>query len=352
MAINKVIYGNQTIIDLTTDTITASKMMAGETAHDRSGNQIVGTGDITGGDISDKTVTFTEASERINISSGETTSTLFGKIKKFFTDLKTVAFTGSYSDLSDKPTIPTVNNATLTIQKNGTNVKTFTANASSDVTANIIVPTKVSDLTNDSGFLTSPVAIAKGGTGATTRQNACKALFTTNMAATDAVGVAALTSGWADTGYLTKTNLKTFLGSMTPSSHASTATTYGVGTASNYGHVKLSDTYASNVGAAANSIGASQSALYNAYAACAKKATAQTFTATQTFDKIIGADASNYVNMQVVAQSNWSSNNATICGYGFHLSGKVGAMLYLQGDGNLYFKYNSGTRYKINMTQA
>lgn len=49
----------------------------------------------------------------------------------------------------------TVNNATLTIQKNGTTVKTFTANASSNVTANITVPTKVSELTNDSGFITS-----------------------------------------------------------------------------------------------------------------------------------------------------------------------------------------------------
>lgn len=50
---------------------------------------------------------------------------------------------------------PTVNNAALTIQKNSTNVATFTANASSNVTANISVPTKVSDLTNDSGFITS-----------------------------------------------------------------------------------------------------------------------------------------------------------------------------------------------------
>ena len=69
--------------------------------------------------------------------------------------LSTVATSGSYNDLSNKPTIPTVNNATLTIQKNGTTVKTFTANASSNVTANISVPTKTSDLTNDSGFLTS-----------------------------------------------------------------------------------------------------------------------------------------------------------------------------------------------------
>ena len=49
----------------------------------------------------------------------------------------------------------TVNNATLTIQKNGTNVATFTSNASSNVTANITVPTKTSELTNNSGFLTS-----------------------------------------------------------------------------------------------------------------------------------------------------------------------------------------------------
>ena len=69
-------------------------------------------------------------------------------------DLATVATSGSYNDLSNKPTIPTVNNATLTIQKNGTTVKTFTANASSNVTCNITVPTKTSDITNDSGYLT------------------------------------------------------------------------------------------------------------------------------------------------------------------------------------------------------
>ena len=51
--------------------------------------------------------TFTEASTRANIASGESFATILGKIKKFFTDLKTVAFTGSYSDLSGTPTIPT-----------------------------------------------------------------------------------------------------------------------------------------------------------------------------------------------------------------------------------------------------
>ena len=49
--------------------------------------------------------------------------------------------------------IPTVNNATLTIQKNGSNVQTFTANASTDVTCNITVPTDLGDLTNNAGYM-------------------------------------------------------------------------------------------------------------------------------------------------------------------------------------------------------
>ena len=61
-------------------------------------------------------------------------------------DLGAAAFSNSYNDLDNKPTIPTVNNATLTIQKNGTTVKTFTANASSNVTCNITVPTQPSDV--------------------------------------------------------------------------------------------------------------------------------------------------------------------------------------------------------------
>ena len=63
-------------------------------------------------------------------------------------------FSGSYNDLTDKPTIPTVNNATLTIQRNNTNVGTFTANASSDKTINIAVPTTVAELSDASAYVT------------------------------------------------------------------------------------------------------------------------------------------------------------------------------------------------------
>ena len=60
------------------------------------------------GDGKDVTVTFNKASERTNIGTGEKLSVLFGKIKKWFSDLKAVAFSGSYNDLSNKPSIPTV----------------------------------------------------------------------------------------------------------------------------------------------------------------------------------------------------------------------------------------------------
>ena len=43
MAINKVIYGNTTLIDLTSDTATADKVLSGYTFHDASGSSSTGT---------------------------------------------------------------------------------------------------------------------------------------------------------------------------------------------------------------------------------------------------------------------------------------------------------------------
>ena len=60
--------------------------------------------------------------------------------------LAPVATSGSYSDLTNKPTIPAVNNATLTIQKNSSDIDTFTANASVDKIINITVPTTASEV--------------------------------------------------------------------------------------------------------------------------------------------------------------------------------------------------------------
>lgn len=65
---------------------------------------------------------------------------------------------------ADKTAIPTVNNATLTIQQNGTSVGTFTANQATNATVNVTVPTKVSQLTNDSSFATTTAVNAKQDT--------------------------------------------------------------------------------------------------------------------------------------------------------------------------------------------
>ena len=76
----------------------------------RRGNVVLTAEDVgavsTGGDTAENTVKFNTASERKNLASGESHTTLFGKIAKWFADLKTVAFSGSYNDLSNKPTIP------------------------------------------------------------------------------------------------------------------------------------------------------------------------------------------------------------------------------------------------------
>ena len=89
-------------------------------------------------------------------------------------ELATVAFTWDYNDLinrpaflqvqadwnevdqnspayiNNKPTIPTVNDATLTIQKNNISQWTFTANSSTNTTINIPVPNVINNLTSSS----------------------------------------------------------------------------------------------------------------------------------------------------------------------------------------------------------
>ena len=111
------------------------------------------------GDINNAKVTFTEAEERTNIESQETMSILFGKIKKWFTDLKTVAFTGSYTDLSNKPDIPTktseLSNDSGFLTSVPSEYVTDTELDGKGYALASDIPTKTSELTNDSNFLTS-----------------------------------------------------------------------------------------------------------------------------------------------------------------------------------------------------
>ena len=107
-------------------------------------------------------------------------------------DLAPVATTGSYNNLSDKPTIPTVNDSTITLTQGGTIKGSFTLNQSTDQTIDLdaggvssvdwddiqdkpsfatvatsgdyddldnkptipVVPTNVSAFNNDAGYIT------------------------------------------------------------------------------------------------------------------------------------------------------------------------------------------------------
>lgn len=92
------------------------------------------------GDASNTKVTFTAAATRTAPATGDSLATIVGKVTKYLTDLKTVAFSGSYNDLSNKPTIPS-------------KVSELTNDSKYLVAADL--PTKLSEFTNDSEYQTA-----------------------------------------------------------------------------------------------------------------------------------------------------------------------------------------------------
>lgn len=75
---------------------------------------------------------FTEAVTRENISSGEKLSVILGKIKKCISDIKDVAFSGSYNDLSDTPN-SLKNPNSLNIKFNGTSQASYDGSVQKEV---------------------------------------------------------------------------------------------------------------------------------------------------------------------------------------------------------------------------
>ena len=131
--------------------------------------------------ISGKTITYTKGDNTTGTLTTQDTNTTYSNFVKSGSGAaaglvpapSTTAGTTKYLREDGTWQVPpdhtyTVNNATLTIQKNGTTVNSFTANASSNVTCNITVPTKVSELSNDSGFLTSHQSLSNYSTLANT----------------------------------------------------------------------------------------------------------------------------------------------------------------------------------------
>lgn len=97
---NTATYDFLDVIYYNNATYVAKKLTVGNTPDNTEFWHILVDGNI---DVNDIAPTFLQAETRENINSGEKLPVIFGKIKKFFADLKTVAFTGSYNDLSNKP---------------------------------------------------------------------------------------------------------------------------------------------------------------------------------------------------------------------------------------------------------
>lgn len=79
--------------------------------------------------------------------------------------LAAIATSGSYNDLSNTPTIPTVNNATLTVTQNGTSVGTFTANASTNTT--IAITETIQSASSPLSITSNALSIATANTSTT-----------------------------------------------------------------------------------------------------------------------------------------------------------------------------------------
>lgn len=127
MAVNKVVYGGNTLVDLTGDTVTANDLAEGITATGANGDKVVGV--MTKGEIATNSEidnalnlagTGTIPSDGVvSIAQGGTGATTAAQARANLgavaaSDLASVAKSGSYNDLTNKPTIPSTANTTLT----------------------------------------------------------------------------------------------------------------------------------------------------------------------------------------------------------------------------------------------
>lgn len=111
---------------------------------------------------------------------------------------------------------------------------------------------------------------------------------------------------------------------LAPTSHASTATTYGIGSTTNYGHLKICDTYTASCGDAAAGVAASQKAVYNAYNS------GRNFGNTASYAKFVCAAAAEAaaadcaIVLGYARSYRWCACTTNVCSYDRRTYSKIG----------------------------
>lgn len=179
MATNKVVFGKETLIDLTSDTVTASTLVKGVTAHSASGQAITGTADylpIGGGTVTgDLTVNGTTALKG-NLTVGYGTSTCTINATNGNITAPNIVYSVNGSKGAVTISIPVVTDTYSDTSTNGMSGKAVASAVSSKISAsgsrgviagyeNTGTDTIISATSTDSNETSSNVSVSDGTTG-------------------------------------------------------------------------------------------------------------------------------------------------------------------------------------------
>lgn len=127
-----------------------------------------------------------------DLSHYDNTTSDFATVSQIPTDISQLNNDAGYITSAS---IPSVGDGTITIQKNSVNVDSFTTNQSGNKTINLTVPTKTSELTNDSGFITSSSQQTVNDATLTIQRNGTTVgTFTANAATNATINISVPTS--------------------------------------------------------------------------------------------------------------------------------------------------------------
>ena len=159
--VNKVVYGGQTLIDLTADTVTAGDLIAGVTAHDKSGATITGT-DTRDSDTSEDTAAVAEilAGKTAHARGAQLVGTMRnnGGAGVTLTSKDGTTIPQGYHDGSGKATIDTASAAALVAGnvKQGVSILgvtgTYAGEAAKLQTKSVTPSTTAQTITADDGY--------------------------------------------------------------------------------------------------------------------------------------------------------------------------------------------------------